>query len=44
MRSLGVLLELLRREFGPMRTVRGGAGDGPDEGGREPATTSLTVR
>jgi uncharacterized membrane protein YbhN (UPF0104 family) len=30
---------LLRREFGPMRTVRGDAGDGPDEDAREPGLT-----
>jgi hypothetical protein len=34
---------LLRREFGPMRTVRDAA-DGPDDGARPPVTTSVTVR
>jgi hypothetical protein len=34
---------LLRREFGPMRTVRE-AGDGPDDGAGHPLTTSMTVR
>jgi uncharacterized membrane protein YbhN (UPF0104 family) len=34
---------LLRREFGPMRTVRG-AGDERNDGGRDPATISTTVR
>jgi uncharacterized membrane protein YbhN (UPF0104 family) len=33
---------LLRREFGPMSTVRGG-GDSADEGARQPSTTSMTV-
>jgi uncharacterized membrane protein YbhN (UPF0104 family) len=34
---------LLRREFGPMRTV-GDDGDGPDDGARPSVTTSMTVR
>jgi uncharacterized membrane protein YbhN (UPF0104 family) len=34
---------LLRREFGPMRTV-GEDGDGPDDGARPSVTTSMTVR
>jgi uncharacterized membrane protein YbhN (UPF0104 family) len=34
---------LLRHEFGPMRTQRG-AGDGLDDGARQPETTSMTVR
>jgi hypothetical protein len=34
---------LLRREFGPMSTVRD-AGDGPDDGAGHVATTSMTVR
>lgn len=34
---------LLRREFGPMRTV-GDAGDSPDDGAGHPPTTSMTVR
>jgi uncharacterized membrane protein YbhN (UPF0104 family) len=33
---------LLRREFGPMRTVRD-SGDGPKDGAGHPATTSMTV-
>jgi hypothetical protein len=33
----------LRREFGPMRTVRD-AGDGPDDGVGDAVTTSMTVR
>jgi hypothetical protein len=34
---------LLRREFGPMRTVED-AGDGPTDGAGHPVTTSATVR
>lgn len=34
---------LLRRQFGPMRTMPD-AGDGPDDGGGDPVTTSGTVR
>jgi hypothetical protein len=34
---------LLRREFGPMTTVRG-AGDAPSDGAADPKTTSTTVR
>jgi hypothetical protein len=34
---------LLRREFGPMKTVPG-ADDEPDDGAGHPGTTSLTVR
>lgn len=34
---------LLRREFGPMKTVRD-AGDGPNHGAGHPVTTCVTVR